>query len=67
MILPGPADIIGIILTFGGILLTLWAVADSARRRRYGWTLVALVLPVLGSLLYLNFGRRLAPGESLRP
>ena len=61
MMLPGPADIIGIILMLASGLLTLWAVVDSARRQRYGWTVAALVLP----LLYLNFGRHRAPGESL--
>jgi hypothetical protein len=65
MTAPGPADIIGLLLLTGLAAFWIWAVIDSTRRQRYGWTAAIVLLPALGAVLYYARGREPRPGEFL--
>jgi hypothetical protein len=64
MTAPGPADFVALALAVGAAVLWGWALVDTIRRQRYGWTAVVLLLPSLGAILYVVWGRQQRPGES---
>lgn len=57
-------------LTIGLVLVALISLARSARRltsaQALGWTLVTLLVPVLGPIAWLSIGRRAASTERAR-